>query len=72
MLAPSIYALIFAAVAALASPSPSAAAESPCPSVLDHQFSNLRDEPVSLCEFRGKSTIKSLIPNILPNGWAGG
>jgi glutathione peroxidase len=54
MLAPSIYALIVAALAALASPALSAAAESPCPSVLDHEFSNLRDEPVSLCEFRGK------------------
>jgi glutathione peroxidase len=54
MLAPSIYALIIAALAALVSPAPSAAADSPCPSVLDHQFSNLRDEPVSLCEFRGK------------------
>ena len=54
MLARSIYALIVAALAALAYPAPSAAAESPCPSVLDHQFSNLRDEPVSLCQFRGK------------------
>ncbi len=57
MLAPSIYALIVAALAALASPALSAAAESPCPSVLDHQFSNLRDEPVSLCQFRGKVLI---------------
>jgi hypothetical protein len=54
MLAPSIYVLIIAALAALASPAPSAAAEYPCPSVLDHKFSNLRDEPVSLCQFRGK------------------
>jgi len=54
MLAPSIYAVIVAALAALAYPAASSAAESPCPSVLDRQFSNLRDEPVSLCQFRGK------------------
>jgi hypothetical protein len=54
MLAPSIYALIVGALVALASPAPGAAAESSCPSVLDHKFSNLRDEPVSLCQFRGK------------------
>jgi len=54
MLAPSIYALIVAALAALAAPAPSAAADSPCPSVLDHQFSNLREEVVSLCQFSGK------------------
>ena len=38
MLAQSIYALIVAALAALASPAPSSAAESPCPSALDHKF----------------------------------
>ena len=54
MVAPSIYALIVAALAALASPAPGAAADSPCPSVLDRQFSNLREEPVSLCRFSGK------------------
>jgi glutathione peroxidase len=54
MLAPWIYAFIVAALAVLASPAPSTAAESPCPSVLDHQFSNLRDESVSLCQFSGK------------------
>jgi glutathione peroxidase len=54
MLAPSIYALIVAALAALAYPAPSSAAESSCPAVLDREFPNLRDEPVSLCEFRGK------------------
>jgi glutathione peroxidase len=54
MLAPSIYVLIIAALAVLSSPVPSAAAESACPALLDHQFSNLRDEPVSLCQFRGK------------------
>jgi len=54
MLAPSIYALIIAALAALAAPSPGAAAEVACPAGLKHEFSNLRDEPVSLCQFRGK------------------
>ena len=54
MLARSIYALIVAALAALASATPSSAAESPCPIVLDHKFANLMDEPVLLCRFRGK------------------
>jgi len=54
MLVQWIYALIVAALAALTSPAPSTAAESPCPSVLDHKFPNLMDEPVSLCQFRGK------------------
>ena len=54
MLARSIYAVIVAALAALAYPAPSSAAESPCPSVLDREFTNLRDEPVSLCQFHGK------------------
>ena len=57
MLARSIYALyvlILAAVAALAAPAPGSAAESPCPTVLDHKFANLMDEPVSLCQFGGK------------------
>ena len=54
MLARSIRALIFAAFAALATPAPSIAGESPCPSILDHKFSNLMDEPISLCEFSGK------------------
>jgi glutathione peroxidase len=54
MLVRSICALIIAALAALAFAAPSAAAESPCPSVLDHKFDNLKDEPVSLCQFLGK------------------
>ena len=57
MLARSIYALyvlIVAALVASASAAPGAAAESPCPSVLDHKFANLRDEPVSICQFHGK------------------
>ncbi len=54
MLGPSIYAFIVAAVAVLAAPAPSAAAENACPAVLDQKFSNLRDESVSLCQFSGK------------------
>jgi glutathione peroxidase len=57
MLARSIYAVIIAALAALAAPAPSSAAESPCPGVLDHKFANLKDEPVSLCQFRGKVVL---------------
>jgi glutathione peroxidase len=52
MLVRSIYLLIVAA--ALASTTPSIAAESPCSSVLDHKLVNLQDEPVSLCQFQGK------------------
>jgi glutathione peroxidase len=54
MLTQLIYAVSFAALAAFASPAPAAAVEAPCPALLDHQFSNLHDEPVSLCQFRGK------------------
>jgi glutathione peroxidase len=54
MLDRSIRALIVAALAVLASPAPSTAAESPCPTVLDHKFANLMDEPISLCQFSGK------------------
>jgi glutathione peroxidase len=54
MLARSIYLLGVIALAALASATPSTAAESPCPSLLDHKLVNLQDEPVSLCRYRGK------------------
>jgi glutathione peroxidase len=54
MFARSIYALFIAALLALGSPSISRAADSPCPTLLDHKFANLMDEPVSLCQFRGK------------------
>jgi glutathione peroxidase len=54
MLARSIYAFIIAALAVFATPAPSVSAESPCPSILDHKFANLMDEPVSLCQFSGK------------------
>ncbi len=58
MLARLIFALIIAALAAVACPAPIGAAESPCPSVLDHKFANLLDEPVSLCQFVAR--VKSL------------
>src|SRR5215471_11131915 len=54
MLAKLLYPLIVATLVVLVSPLPSTAAESPCPSVLDHKFANLQDEPVSLCQFSGK------------------
>ena len=54
MHARSIYAIIVAALAMVAMPVQSTAAESFCPAILDHKFANLMDEPVSLCQFRGK------------------
>jgi glutathione peroxidase len=54
ILARSICAFIVAALAVFATPAPNSSAEFPCPSVLDHKFANLMDEPVSLCQFRGK------------------
>ena len=53
MFAPT-YAFVVAALAMLLSIEPNSAAESPCPSVLDHKLMNLQDEPVSLCQFSGK------------------
>jgi glutathione peroxidase len=50
----STYILIVAAFAALISASPANAVESPCPTLLDQRFSNLIDEPVSLCKFGGR------------------
>jgi Glutathione peroxidase len=54
MIAQSTLALIIAALAVFTPPAPSVAAESFCPALLDHKFSNLMDEPVSLCQFSGK------------------
>jgi len=54
MLARLIYAFIVVAFSIFAMPAQSIAAELPCPSILDHKFANLMDEPVSLCQFRGK------------------
>ena len=54
MLVRSIFTLIVAALVTSASAAPSNAAESPCPSVLDHKLVSLQGEPVSLCQFSGK------------------
>ena len=54
MLARSICALIFAALAALVSAAPSSPADSSLPLFLDHKFLNLQDEQVTLCQFSGK------------------
>jgi glutathione peroxidase len=45
---------LIAALAIFATPPRSIAAESSCPTVLNHKFANLMDEPVSLCQFSGK------------------
>jgi len=47
-------ALVIATLASFNTPARSIAAESACPAILDHKFANLMDEPVSLCQFRGK------------------
>ena len=54
MLARSTLAFIIAALAVFTAPTPSIAAESSCPAIIDHKFSNLMDEPVSLCQFSDK------------------
>lgn len=54
MLARSFYAWIVVTLVLFIAPAQSSAAELPCPSILDHKFANLMDEPVSLCQFRGK------------------
>ena len=57
MVARLIRTFIVAALAASTSPAPSIAAESSCPAMLDHKFSNLMDEPISLCQFSGKVVL---------------
>jgi glutathione peroxidase len=54
MLARSVYALIIVALTTWVSATPSSAAASPCPSILDHKLPNLQDDSVSLCQFSGK------------------
>jgi glutathione peroxidase len=54
MLAKLICTFVIAALVAFVAPAPSAAADSPCPTSLNHKFANLMDEPVSLCQFSGK------------------
>jgi glutathione peroxidase len=54
MLTRSISAFIVAALAVFATSEQVIAAESSCPSVLDHKVANLMEESVSLCQFSGK------------------
>lgn len=54
MLIGSIYAFIVGAFAVFTVTEQGIAAESPCPSLLDHKFANLMEESVSLCQFSGK------------------
>ncbi len=54
MLGRFIDTLIVATLAMFTPPVQSIAAQPPCPVILDHKFANLMDEPVSLCQFRGK------------------
>jgi glutathione peroxidase len=49
-----IHAHVLAALVVMVSPMPTSAAELPCPAILNQQFANLMDEPVSLCQFHGK------------------
>lgn len=57
MFARSICAFIVVALAVFAAPAPSHAEDSVCPSLLNYKFSNLMDEPVSLCQFSGKVAL---------------
>jgi glutathione peroxidase len=54
MLIGSISAFIVGAFAVFTVTEQGIAAESPCPSLLDHKFANLMEESVSLCQFSGK------------------
>ena len=47
-------AFMIATLAVSITPMPSFAAESSCPAIIDQKFSNLMDEPVSLCQFSRK------------------
>ena len=53
----SIFVSVFATLITCAFAAPSPAAEPPCPPILDHKFVNLMDEPISLCQFRGKVAL---------------
>jgi hypothetical protein len=52
-----IYLIVVATLMAFAFAAPSSSAEPPCPPLLDHKFANLMDEPISLCQFRGKVVL---------------
>lgn len=49
--------VIAAILITLALTAPVVAAETPCPPILNHKFSNLLDEPISLCQQRGKVVL---------------
>jgi glutathione peroxidase len=53
----SIYVFLIAALAVFPTPATSGAAEASCPAMLNHKFSNLMDEPISLCQFSGKVVL---------------
>jgi glutathione peroxidase len=57
MLIRSICAVIIAALAVFAAAVSGGAAQPPCPPILNHEFSTLMDEPVSLCQFGGKVVL---------------
>ncbi len=52
-----ICAFIVAALSVFADPAPKSIADPACPSLLNYKFSNLMDEPVSLCQFSGKVAL---------------
>ncbi len=52
-----ICAFIVVALAVFATPAPKSIADPACPSLLNYKFSNLMDEPVSLCQFSGKVAL---------------
>jgi glutathione peroxidase len=57
MFARTVSAIVITALAILVGPAQNTAMETPCPPMLNHQFSNLMDEPVSLCQFSGKVVL---------------
>ena len=54
MLSRLILTLLVAALTLFAAQATSISAETSCPAAFDHKFSNLMDEPISLCQFSGK------------------
>lgn len=53
----SALANVLTALMALTLTQPSYAAEAPCPPILDHKVANLMDQPISLCQHRGKVVL---------------
>jgi glutathione peroxidase len=49
--------LVVVVLAIFIDPAPNSAAETPCPAMLSREFSNLMDEPVSLCQYSGKVVL---------------